>query len=131
MDRKTLTIILGVLLIGSFFLPFYSIMGSSVSGLDLVTSKGVSWEAYLLLLIPVSGLLLLLGELNNGNYIIPRSLLTWLPLLTVLFWIIGMPLINGAAFGDIFKMIGKGYGVGLWVAIATSLVLAFYNPPAR
>jgi len=38
---------------------------------------------------------------------------------------------KGAAFGDIFKYIGKGYGVGMWVAIATSLVLAFYNPPSK
>jgi len=131
MDRKTLTIILGVALIGCFFLPFLSFMGSSVSGLDLVTAKGAGWETYLLLLIPLSGLLLLLGALNNGNYIIPRALLSWLPLLTLIFTIFINPLINGAAFGDIFKYIGKGYGVGMWVAIATSLVLAFYNPPSK
>ena len=131
MDRKTLTIVLAVALIGSFFLPFYSIGGrGGVSGLDLVTAKGAGWEIYLLLLIPISGLLLLLGELNN-NYILSRGLLSWLPLLTIIFIIFINPLIKGADFGSIFKYIGKGYGVGLWIAIASSLVLAFYNPPAK
>lgn len=127
MDRKTLTIILAVALIGSFFLPFYSFGGVGISGLDTVTAKGGNWEKYILLLIPLSGLLLLLGELNN-NYVLPRGLLTWLPLLTVLFILFVNPLIKGAAFGDIFKYIGKGYGAGLWITIAASLVLAFYNP---
>lgn len=127
MDRKTLTIILAVALIGSFFLPYFSIFGTNVSGLDTVTAKGAGWERYVLLLIPLSGLLLLLGELNN-SYVIPRSLLTWLPLLALLFMMIINPLIKGAAFGDIFKTLGKGYGFGLWITIAASLALAFYQP---
>ncbi len=130
MDRKTLTIILAVALIASFFLPFYSFGGRGASGLDIVTAKGAGWETYLILLIPISGLLLLLGELNN-NYILSRGLLSWLPFLTILFILFINPLIKGADFGSIFKNIGKGYGAGLWIAIVTSLVLAFYNPPAK
>jgi hypothetical protein len=130
MDRKTLTIILAVALIASFFLPLYSFGGRGASGLDYITAKGGDWQKYLLLIIPLSGLLLLLGELNN-NYVIGRGLLTWLPLLTLLYMIFISPLINGVAFGDIFKSIGKGYGAGMWIAIASSLVLAFYNPPAK
>lgn len=127
MDRKTLTIILAVALIGSFFLPYFSFGGAGISGLDTVTAKGGNWEKYLILLIPLSGLLLLLGELNN-NYVLGRGLLTWLPLLTLIFIIFISPLIKGVAFGDIFKYIGKGYGAGLWITIGASLVLAFYNP---
>lgn len=127
MDRKTLTIVLAIALIASFFLPLYSFGGRGASGLDIVTSKGGDWQKYLILLIPITGLLLLIGELGN-NYFLGRGLLSWLPLLTLLFLLIINPLINGTKIDYIFKALGKGYGAGMWVAIISSLVLAFYNP---
>ena len=44
---------------------------------------------------------------------------------------IAAPLINGVAIGDVFKGLGKGFGIGLWIAVAASVVLAFYQPKAR
>ena len=38
------------------------------------------------------------------------------------------PLIKGAEIGDVFKGLGKGFGIGLWIAVAASLVLALYRP---
>jgi hypothetical protein len=131
MDKKMLSIILAVVLIGCFFLPYMSFMGMSASGLDSVTSKGGDWQKYILLLIPLSGAMLLVGALNNGNYPGGRMIWCWLPLLTVLYIIFINPLIKGAAIGDIFKAIGKGYGIGLWITIAASLVLALYNPKSK
>ena len=128
MDKKMLTIILAVVLIGCFFLSWVS--GITYSGFDIVKGPG-DWEKYIPALIPLSGLMLLIGALNNGNYPGGRGLWAILPLLTLLFWIIGIPLIHGMAFGAVFKTIGKGYGIGLWITIAASLVLAFYNPKAK
>lgn len=130
MDRKTLTIILAVALLGSFFLPYYSYGGKGASGLDIVTAKGGDWQKYIFLIFPICGLLLLLGALNN-NYVLGRGLLAVLPLLALLYIIFINPLINGVKFEYIFKAIGKMYGVGLWITIVTSLVLAFYNPKPR
>lgn len=126
MDKKMLTIILAVVLIGCFFLAYFSFMGMGVSGYDTVFSGGGNWEKYIILLIPVSGVMLLIGALNNGNYIGGRAIWTWLPLLTILYYLVRM-VIEGVGIGDLFKVIG----IGLWISLAASLVLAFYNPKAK
>lgn len=128
MAKKMLTIILALALIGCFFLDY----GGGVSGYDMVFKMpGNDWQKYIPLLIPVSGALLLIGALNNGNYFISRFIWSLVPLLTILYLFIGAPLMNGAAIGDIFKGLGKGYGIGLWVTIGASLVLAFYHPRSK
>ena len=131
MDKKIVTIVLAVVLIACFFLPYMSFMGMSVSSFDIVKSPGGDWQKYIPVLIPLSGIMLLVGALNNGNYPGGRAIWSWLPLLTVLYMLLISPLINGMAIGDIFKTLGQGYGIGLWLTIAASLVLAFYNPKAK
>ncbi|HYC39892.1 MAG TPA: hypothetical protein VEB63_05330 [Chitinophagaceae bacterium] len=132
MDRKTITIVLAVALVGCFFLAYFSFMGASVSGYDTVFSSNASgWDRYILLLIPLSGLLLLVGELNKGNYVLGRALWAWLPLLALLFLLIIYPVVRGAGFGTTVKSLGQGYGIGLWITIAAAVVLAVYNPRAK
>ena len=132
MNRKVLTIVLAVLLIASFFLPMGA--GGNVSMFDLVKGRslGSNIEAvlmkYLWLAIPVSGIMLLVGALNNGNYFLGRSIWAVLPLLALLFLLIGIPVMEGNNIGDVFKVITKMYGIGVWLALAASLILAFYHP---
>lgn len=78
--------------------------------------------------MPLTGIILLIGALNNGNYFLGRGFWSFLPLLAILFLLIGIPMIEGAAIDDVFKEIFKMYGIGVWLALAASLVLAFYWP---
>lgn len=125
MDKKTFTLIMAVALIVSFFLPVFA--GGHGSGLDVVKSSMGGWQKYIYLVFPICGALLLIGALNNGNYPGGRSLLSWLPFLAVLYIVIISPLIDGIKFEYIFKSF-KLFGIGLWVAIVSSIALAFYNP---
>jgi hypothetical protein len=124
MDRKTFTIVMAIALIAGFFLPLFKIGGSAF---DIVKAGG-SWENYLWVIIPICGLLLLLGEFNN-KYVTSRGLLTWLPLLTILVSLILIPLINKAKldFGTLIKF----FGVGMWAMLIASILIAFYNPRPR
>ncbi len=131
MDKKVVTIVGAVLLIICFFLPYMSVFTFNVSGYDIVfgnTGGEKSWETYLFLLIPFSGLMLLLGALNNGKYILGRALFCWLPLLTIIFMIIRVKMqAEGAPFMDSLKI----WGYGFWLSLVISLVLIFYNPKPK
>lgn len=122
------SIILGAILLIGFFLPYFSFFGMNVSGLKMATAEGGDWKQYLLFLIPLSGLMLLVGGVNNGNYPLGRGLWTALPLLTILFLFIGAPVIDGQSIGDVFKALGKGYGIGMWLSIAAAVAAIAYNP---
>ncbi len=124
MDRKMLTIVLAIALIGAFFLPYVNKVSS---GYDAVTASGANWETYVWLITPVAGLLLLLGALNKEGYILGRGLLTWLPLLTLLFIVIWAKLQYKADLGNMIKGMGYGY----WISLIAAVLLAFYNPRAK
>lgn len=130
MDKKVLSIILGLALLVSFFLPYIG-GGMDISGLDIVKNAGESREpvmSYIWLVFPISGLMLLLGALNKGNYPGGRSLWLWLPLLALIYILIIYPITKDVSIGDVFKTFGKGYGIGLWIALAASVIGVVYNP---
>lgn len=124
MDRKTFSIVMAIALIVGFFLPLFKVGGSAF---DIVKAGG-DWQNYLWAILPICGLLLLLGELNN-RYATNRGLVTWLPLLTILVLLIILPLINKDKM-DFGAMI-KAFGIGMWVLLVSSILLAFYNPRPR
>ena len=124
MDRKTFSIVMAIALIVGFFLPIFKVGGSAF---DIVKSGG-DWKNYLWAIIPICGLLLLLGELN-ARYSTNRGLITWLPLLTILLIVVILPLIDKTKMD--FGMMIKAFGIGMWVMLVSSILLAFYNPRPR
>jgi hypothetical protein len=131
MDRKVLSILLGLALLVSFFLPYLDFGGSTASGLDIVKNAGESRDpvmTYIWLIFPLSGLMLLIGALNNGNYPGGRALWLWLPLLALIFILFIYPVMNDVTIGDAFKTFGRGFGIGLWIALAASVIGVIVNP---
>lgn len=130
MNRKILTIVLAVLLIASFFLPLGSHTSTTPFDLVQAPSGESNLEGYLIkygwLLIPVSGLILLIGALNNGNYFLGRGIWAFLPLIALLYLFIRPLMLLGADID--FGGLVKGLGVGTWIALVASLVLAVYWP---
>ncbi|HSU29518.1 MAG TPA: hypothetical protein VLJ68_14120 [Chitinophagaceae bacterium] len=123
MDKKTLTILLGTALIAGFFLPFFKGGGS---GFDAVFGPlaAKSAEKYIWLLIPISGIVLLLGAINRGNYFMGRGLWAWLPLMTLIFIVVRIFMTTKPQMVDLFK----AFGAGFWICLVAALVLAFADP---
>jgi hypothetical protein len=135
MDRKTWTIILALALIGCFFLPWIKFPNGSPSAFDVVTNlegNKDAWPFYLWLLIPLSGIMLLIGALNRGTYFLGRGFWAFLPLLVSIFiplWAYFQTDNSGAdsPIGDLLKQFDYGY----WATLGLSLLLAFVNPRPR
>lgn len=122
MNKKILTIILAVVLIAGFFLPYLSMGPFSVSGFEIIKGAGKA-DKYVLLLPALAGVLLLVGALNKGNYIPSRGILAILALVGALYLIV-RSLIESAPIGELIKMLGIGY----WLTLAAAIVLVVYNP---
>lgn len=136
MNRKTLSIVLGVVLIASFFLPYLNVAGIfKVSGLDIITGKGIMGEAskgsaekYIMLLTPIAGVLLLVGALNNENYPLGRPIIGVLALIGVLYLIIrGLMEGGGKGMGEVFRFLGMGF----WLGLIAAIVVLAYNPKPK
>jgi hypothetical protein len=136
MNRKTVTIALALSLIGSFFLPCLQYGSVTASGFDLLTApsingadRGLLVLKYVWIVIPIAGIMLLIGAINNGNYFLGRGIWAFLPLLTLLF-------VMAIIFRDAKKLginisiseLVKNMGIGFWVTLGLSLVLALYWP---
>jgi hypothetical protein len=127
MNRKMLTLILAVVIIAGFFLPFTN--AGSTSAFDLVQGPSFGSDAesmiqkYGWLLIPVSGLALIIGALNKEQYAPARVLWALLPLLFIAYMIV-RPITQGADVSNIVK----AFGIGSWVMIGGALILAIYHP---
>ncbi len=133
MDRRILTIVLALALIGCMFLPFLKFFGSGASLFDIVTAKGGGdWEKYVCLLIPISAAMLLIGALNKENYLIARFIWAILPLLTVLYYPVRLYMEaskggNSVNIGDLIKV----FDIGFWALLGVALILAVVQPKSK
>ena len=132
MDRKTLTVIFSVILLVGFFLPFFKF--DSSSGFDIVFKSAGGggnneWEKYLWLLIPVPSLLLLIGALNNEQYVFGRGFLGILPLLFLIYVAVRRYLNAKQPGGSVvIEDFIKIFAMGYWICLGASLFLALVYP---
>jgi hypothetical protein len=138
-NKKIVTIIFALCLIGFFFLPYFSLGPfGTISGFDIVTGPGgnsgdveTMIMKYIFILIPLSGIMLLIGAVNNGNYFLGRGLWALLPLLTLIYFIVrslmGRPGQNSPEISELIKT----FGYGFWATLGVSLALAFYWPKGK
>lgn len=131
MNRKTISIVLGALLIGSFFLPYFSWAGIlKMSGFEIISKGDVGAgiedaDKYLMLLTPLAGILLLIGALNKDRYIPSRPLLGLIGLLGVLYPLIRLIIESkGDGMGQVIKIMGLGF----WLGLAAAIAVLVYNP---
>ena len=136
MDRKTVTIVLALALIGCFFLPYLQYGPVNASGFDLLTAptnngadRGLLIMKYIWIMIPVAGIMLLIGALNNGNYFLGRVIWAFLPLLTLLFVVVQI-FRDAKRIGANISIseLAMNMGIGFWITLGLSLLLAFYWP---
>jgi hypothetical protein len=85
MKRKTIVAILSVALLSSFFFPVFDWYHFEMSGLNYVLSTHISSYKYLLLLVPFSALFLFWNALSNEIDFFNSKILSWLPLVSLLF----------------------------------------------
>lgn len=134
-NKKIRIAIFSILLCSSFFMPWLSIF-INVSASDIVFSSlsenFISNWRYILLLIPISGIIALLGIIfNNGKYIIPPGLLFILPLLSIVILIVvfaSKATENGVGgsieSNDALQLI-KTLKIGFWISLICSIVFPF------
>ena len=129
MSRITLTTILAVFLLGSFFMPFFYWNSFEMNGFNFILSVRVPSYKYFLLVIPLVVLFFLFGALSEGSTSLSRKLLSWVPLTTLLAIFI-LIFINTSFDHLVFDNGGifSNTRGGFWLSLGLSLLLAFLKP---
>ena len=120
MNKKSLTIILCLVLLVSFFLPYLG----GFSGFDMVFGKYkiVGSSGIASGLIPIGAILLLFGALTDNNFT-TQGFVYWMPLVGIAF-IIVMIFAKVSGSVGMGELIGQ-FGYGLWLTVVAAILLLF------
>ena|SRR5690242_18242430 len=135
MDKKTVAIILAVLLIVAFFLPYVSFQEFKLSGFKIIFGKGGLFggkaiHMYLILLIPIGAILALVNALgadkSSSNYGV------WMPLVGIIYLSVMMYLemnkgANRVGGSLSFSQFMSVLGIGYWMTLVGSVLLLGNN----
>ena len=135
MDKKTTSIILVIILLGAFFLPYVSINSAygqiRISGFEVVFGKGgqsgISSGKFMFatLLVPIGAILILFSVLGERTSTL-ADYVYWMPLIGIVINTIfmflemkkGATLVGGTLdFGTFLKAMGYAY----WLTVAASI----------
>lgn len=137
MDKKTISIILAILLIVAFFLPYISIPEAEIklSGYKIIFGKGGLFGSkgvlvYLILLVPIGAVVALLTIFDDGSS--NSGLANWLSLIGIIYVTILMysEMSKGATLAGGSLTISKFIsvlGVGYWITLVASVLLPINN----
>jgi len=128
--NKNIIVAIAAVLLAAFFMPWLRFMGASISAWDMVFGElGREMDngaKYISLLIPVAAVLILYAELGNkGNYLFSKTIISLLPLLTLVALTIlimsktGVSDMRGEDISNVFKI----FGIGFWLTLVASIAL--------
>jgi hypothetical protein len=126
MYRKTVLMILCVVLFSSFFLPLFEWNSFEMNGLNYILSTHIPTYKYILLLVPFSAVSVFFSAASDENNFFNRRLISWIPFPALVFLLImnsrsqnpetGFP-VNNNIFSNV--------EIGFWLALIFSFLLVF------
>lgn len=129
MNKKTITIVLSLILLIAFFLPYISNGPAKLSCYDIVFGKdgveGLSSNGrylFVTLLIPIGAILILLGVFIKDSFA-NNGLVFWMPLIGIVY-IIVMLYITGSSALTVSELVGW-LGYGFWASLVAAILLPF------
>ncbi len=127
MSKKNLSVILSIVLIAAFFLPFISFGSYNFSAFDYALGRVEGLEQnskflFISFLIPIGALLILLGSFSNDPFS-NSGLVMWMPLIGTLYLVV-MLYVRGSSDLTVSELIGW-LGYGFWILLAASIILLF------
>jgi hypothetical protein len=124
MNRKTVVSVLSFAIACSFYFPLFDWHHFEMSGLNYLLSDHTPVYKYVLLLIPCSASFLFFDALSDQNHFFKRKIISWLPVLTLLFIIIMRYLAPGAE-NSLFdnESAFLTIDIGFWLILVFSILV--------
>lgn len=133
-NSKVGVVIPATILVISFFMPWINFF-ISINAWDVIFHSQFidSIFKYLVLLIPISGIMIVYGTVfNKENYLISKDILFKLPVLILcgiaLTIVIEIGTSKRGFRNSDFVNFLKIFGIGFWVTVIASIVLFFLQP---